>query len=121
MPETFKAFSPKLTIKRQQACGLNQHACCLFSVIFDVRALKVSGTGDSPIVLSPTPSPCMYNTDTDDVDVGVLPVHDDHLQPAVRRHLRSRDHHHPQHDPGEEKLCIFRCFESELFKMIRSR
>ena len=69
-------------------------------------------TGDAPL------TPCMYYTDTDDADAGVLPVHDDHLQPVVRRHLRTRDHHHPQHDPGEAKLCYLGWSGSGLLKVI---
>ena len=35
---------------------------------------------------------------------GVLPLHDDHLLAAVRRHLRPRHHHHPQHDGRHRKV-----------------
>ena len=35
---------------------------------------------------------------------GVLPLHDDHLVAAVRRHLRPRHHHHPQHDGRHSKI-----------------
>ena len=31
-------------------------------------------------------------------------LHDDRLLPPLRRHLRARDDHHPQHDPGHGQV-----------------
>jgi hypothetical protein len=38
------------------------------------------------------------------LSAGVLLDNDDYIEPAVRRHLWSRDHHHPQHDPGHGQV-----------------
>jgi hypothetical protein len=38
------------------------------------------------------------------LSAGFLFDNDDYIEPAVRRHLWSRDHHHPQHDPGHGQV-----------------